>query len=168
MCRHCAVSSPAVEQPDRSFTLARRQVHVPHRRRQMLMAREVLNRLRRCSSHRKMRAKRVAKDGLRAQLAVRDHPGENGGIRARPDGDFPVATRRSNRAAPPSPESSRERALRSASAGLVTSDAHFAHRDHLFRVIVTRRHRGRSEATLSQFRVLDWSACLFSWKGPLA
>jgi hypothetical protein len=81
MCRYCTVSSPAVEQPNRSFALARRQVHVLHRRRQVLMAREVLNRLRRCSSHREVRAERVAKDVdlarcTKARSALRAlHPG---------------------------------------------------------------------------------------------
>jgi hypothetical protein len=45
MCRYCAVSGPLIEQADRAF--ARPQVHVPHRRREVLVAREILDRLRR-------------------------------------------------------------------------------------------------------------------------
>ena len=62
MCRYCAVTSAPVEQADGPLSLARRQVHVAHRRRQMLVPGELLDRLRRRPSHREMRAERVSKD----------------------------------------------------------------------------------------------------------
>ena len=62
MCRQCAVSSALVEQADRSLAFARQQVHVPHRRREVLVAREVLNRLRWRAPHREVRAEHMAED----------------------------------------------------------------------------------------------------------
>jgi len=62
MCRQCAVSSALVEQADRSLAFARRQVHVSHRRREVLVAREVLDRLRRRAPHREVRAEGMAED----------------------------------------------------------------------------------------------------------